>query len=59
MLFKSPRIEVWVAMQFSPPLEPFTAITAIIFIFDSHAVFMGHAQLVWYTCLTLHVLVII
>ena len=59
VFFKSPWIEVWIAMQFSPPLEPFTAFTAIIFILDSHAVFMGHPQLVWYTSLTLYVLVVI
>ena len=59
MLFESPWIKVWVAMKFAPLLEPFTAFTTIIFILDSHAVFMGHTQLVWYTCLTLYVLVII
>ena len=59
MFFESPWIKVWVAMKFAPLLEPFTAFTTIIFILDSHAVFMGHTQLVWYTCLTLYVLVII
>ena len=59
MFFKSPWILIRIAMKFSPPLEPFAAFTAIVFIFDSHAVIMSHTQLVWYTSLTLYVLVII
>ena len=40
MFLKVPGIDVRVAVKFSPFLKPFAVFTPVVFIIDSHAVFM-------------------
>ena len=58
MFLECPRIYIWESMQLSPLLIPDTVFTPIILIINPHTVFMGSSELIWYTCLTVHVLMV-
>jgi hypothetical protein len=53
-----PWINVWIAMQLTPPFEPHTLLTAIVVVLDPHAVVMGVVP-GGHTCLAGHVLMVL
>ena len=58
MFFKTPRVDIWKAVQFTPPLKPDTIFTTIVPVVNSHAVFMRVVPS-WYPCFTIHMLVVL
>ena len=59
MFLKISGISVRLAVKLSPFLEPFAILTSIVFILNSHAVFMCLTKLVWYSYMANHVLMIL